>query len=216
MLALYVLFACVHFTAKNPAPRAGQTRCVEKRVFFDPAQCKRELPEGGGLTEKTRYERSWIECKETRADSWIPADADARASRLYQAQASASDANAMAALLAPLSTRARAALGPGDFKRHFQRAFRGPGRLSFFVVGTGASVIVFAVTNLDDFQFAQMSADVSSSSEGMTEGVTGGIPEEKEELDFATIAENAGVKLGYHTQMSRRATPPPGGMETDP
>jgi hypothetical protein len=216
MLPLYVLFACVHFTAKNPAPRAGQTRCVEKQVFFDAGQCKRELPKGDGLTGKTRYSRTWLECKETRAESWIPADANARGSRLYKAEASASDANAMAALLAPLSTQARAALGPGDFKRHFQRAFQGPGSLSFFVVGTGAEVIVFAVTNLDDFQFAQMSADVSSSSEGMTEGAMGGIPEEKEDLDFAAVAENAGVKLGYHTEASRRAGPPPGGMTAEP
>lgn len=220
MLSLYVLFACVHFTAKNPAPRAGETRCVEKEVFFRAERCRSELPKGGGLTQKSRYTRSWLECQEARADSWIPADASARGSRLYQAEASASDANALAALLAPLSAEARAMLGRGDFKRSFQRAFQGPGNLSFFVVGADAKITVFAVTNLDDFQFAQMTADVSSSSEGITASESIKAPQdmapEKESLDFAGIAEDAGVKLKYHTEMSRRAMPPPGGMAAEP
>src|SRR5579883_615133 len=214
MLTLYVLFACVHFTAKNPASLAGHTRCVEREVFFRADQCKGQLPKGGGLTEKSRHTQSWLECQETRAESWIPADVSAPGSRLYQAEASPSDANALAALLAPLAAEARAALTRGDFKHPFQRAFQGPGALSFFVVGTGAKVIVFAVTHLDDFQFAGMAADVSSSGEGITAGRSMEAPEdmasEKEDLDFATIAEDAGVKLGYHTEMSHRTPPPPG------
>ena len=33
---------------------------------------------------------------------------------------------------------------------------------------------------------------------------------------FAAIAEDAGVELSYHTEMSQRAMPPPGGMRSDP
>lgn len=207
MLHLYVLYACVYFTSKNPAPRAGQTRCVEKQVFFDADQCKREIPKPGRLTDKSRHSRSWLECEETRADSWIPADANAPGTHLYEASASVSDANAMAALLAPLSPQARATLGPGDLEHSFGRAFEGPGSFSFFVVGTGSKVIAFAVTHLDDFQFAQVAADVSSSSQDM---------KTDKDLDFATIAEDAGIKLSYHSEMPRRDMPPPGGMEAEP
>lgn len=201
MLHLYVLYACVHINAAKPAAATGTTRCVEGQIFFQADECKRALPKGGGLTAKSKQSRSWLECKQSAADSWIPGDAIDRGARLYKAQAGAGDGIALAALLAPLSAQARAMLGTADFEHAFARAFQGPGRLSFFVVGTGSRVTVFAVTNLDDFQFAGMAADVSSSSESPTD------------LDFETIAENAGVELSYHTEMSQRAMPPPGGME---
>lgn len=201
MLHLYVLYACVHFNAAKPASGAGTTRCVERQAFFHADECKKALPKPGGLTEKSRQSRSWLECKATAADSWISADAPGQGSRLDKAQAGAADETALAALLAPLSPQARATLEPADFKHAFERAFQGPGRLSFFVVGTGSRVTVFAVTNLDEFQFAGMAADVSSASESPTD------------FDFGTIAENAGIELSYHTEMSQRAMPPPGGME---
>jgi hypothetical protein len=205
MLHLYVLYACVHFTARKPLPQAGKTACTERQVFFSADPCRRALPKRGGLIERSKETRSWAECRETAADSWIPPEARARGSRLYQAAANVADANAMAALLAPLSAPARAALGAGELRHPFQRAFQGPGNLSFFIVGDGSSVTAYAVTNLDDFQFAQMEADVSSSSAMPAEG-----------LDFTTMAEDAGVELSYHTWMSRRAMPPPGGLETGP
>lgn len=201
MLHLYVLYACVHLNAARHAAGAGTTRCVERQVFFHAEECRKALPKPGGLTAKTRKSRSWLECKATAADSWIAADAAGQGSRLYEAQAGAADADALAALLAPLSPQARARLRPVDFKHAFERAFQGPGRLSFFVVGTGSSVTVFAVTDLDDFQFAGMAADVSSASESPTD------------LDFAAIAEDAGVELSYPSEMSQRAMPPPGGVE---
>jgi hypothetical protein len=207
MLHLYVLYACMHLIAGKHAPRPGKTQCVESRVFFHAEQCKRQLPKGGGLTQKTKYARSWLECQDTKAASWIPADPNDGASRLYEAEASASDERALAALLAPLSPQARATLEPGGFKRPFQRTFRGPGALSFFIVGTGASVVVYAVSNLDDFQFADIATDVSSASAAMSI---------EKDLDFPTIADNAGVELSYHTQNSQRAMPPPGGMEVAP
>lgn len=207
MLDLYVLYACVHIIGGKHAHQASKTQCVEGQVFFDISECKKELPKGGGLMEKSKHARSWLECKETRADSWIPADAAGRGTRLYKAEARVSDGNALAALLAPLSPQARATLGPDDLKRPFQRTFQGPGSLSFFIVGTGSSVIAFAVTHLDDFQFADMAADVSSASADMTT---------EKNLDFATMAEDAGVELSYHTETSQRAMPPPGGVEAEP
>ncbi len=207
MLQLYVLYACVHFTSRNPPPRAGETQCIERQVYFHADACRSELPEGGGLTQKSRYALGWLECMAIKADSWIPAESNAPGSRLYQAEASVSDPPALFALLAPLSPEARATLGPGDLKRPFQKALQGPDDLSFFVVGTGTEVIVFAVTHLDDFQFAQVAADVSSSSEGIKTA---------KDLDFATIAEDAGVKLTHRTLLSHRPMPPPGGMEAEP
>lgn len=205
MLDLYVLYACVHIGAGKPYAKTGKTQCVESQVFFRADECKRQVPKGGGLKKQDRHTWSWHECKETRADSWIAADANDPGSQLYKAEASVSDVNALAALLAPLSPQARATLEPDYLKSPFQRAFQGPGNLSFFIVGTGSRIIAFAVTHLDDFQFADMAADVSSSSEQMTT-----------DLDFDTIAENAGVQLSYHTETSQRAMPPPGGMETEP
>lgn len=202
MLHLYVLYACVHLIAGKHAAQPGKTQCVESRAFFQAEQCKSRLPKGAGLTQKTKSARSWLECQETEADSWIPADPDDGVSRLYEAEASVSDASAMAALLAPLPPQARATLAPGGFRR---RAFQGPGALSFFIERTGSSVIVFAVSNLDDFQFADIASDVSSSSVA---------PEE--DLDFSSIAEYAGVQLSYHTEISQRTLPPPGGMATAP
>ena len=207
MLQLYVLYACLHLNAGKHGPKAGTTQCVEKQIFFGADDCKKELPKGGGLTAHTRHERTWLECKMTAADSWLPAEANSGGSRVYQAQAATSDQGALTALLAPLTPQARAALQQADFKQAFQRAFQGPGRLSFFIVGTGSRVIAFAVTNLDDFQFAQMAADVSSSTDPMTT---------EKEVDFDTIAENAGVTLSHHTEPSPRDMPPPGNVEAGP
>lgn len=206
MLHLYVLYACVHFAGKH-VPQAGKTQCVESQVFFQAAQCKSQLPKGRHLTQKTEYGLSWHECDETKADSWIFGDAGGSGNQSYKAIASVSDAGALASLLAPLSAQARATLAPGDFKGKFERSFQGPGRLSFFLVGTGGSVLAFAVTNLDDFQFADMATDVSSSAAAMRG---------EDDFDFAAIAENAGVQLRYHTEMSQRPMPPPGGMLAEP
>ena len=208
LLHLYVLYACLHLNAGRHAPKAGTTQCVEKQIFFRADDCKRELPKGGGLSAHSRHERSWLECKVSTADSWLPAtEANGGGSWLYEAQAGASDESALAALFAPLSPEARATLEQADFKQAFQRTFQGPGRLSFFVVGTGSSVSAFAVTSLDDFQFAQMAADVSSSSDPMTTA---------KDLDFDTIAEDAGVTLRHPTESSQRDMPPPGNIETGP
>jgi hypothetical protein len=206
-MLLYVLYACVHFTGKH-APQAGKTQCVESGIFFQANECRKELPKRPDKPQKIEYGVSWLECDATKADSWIPAEASDAGNRLYKAQAGASDASALAALLAPLTPQARAALGPGDLKGRFERTFQGPGRLSFFIVGTGSSVIAYAVTNLDDFQFADMATDVSSSAAVMATT--------KEDLDLSSIAEQAGVELSYHTEMSRRAKPPPGGMQAGP
>jgi hypothetical protein len=204
-MLLYVLYACVHFSGRH-TPQAGKTRCVESQVYFNAAQCGSQLPKGRHLTQKTEYGPSWHECDETKADSWIFGDASGSGNQSYEALASASDASALAALLAPLTPQARATFAPDDFKGKFSRSFQGPGRLSFFLIGTGGSVLAFAVANLDDFQFADMATDVSSATAAMSE----------DDLDFAAIAENAGVQLSYHTEMSQRALPPPGGMRTAP
>lgn len=207
MLHLYVLYACMYLAPRKHAPQVAPTRCVERQIFFRAEQCKQELPKGGGLTQKSRHSRSWFECQDTMADSWLAPDANDRSSNFHKAQASASDGQAVAALLAPLSPQARAMLGRGDLQRPFQRAFQGPGSFSFFIVGTGSSVTAFAMSNLDDFQFAQLAADVSSASEAMSV---------EKDLDFATMAEDAGVQLSYHTQTLQRTMPPPGGMEAKP
>jgi len=206
MIHLYVLYACMHLIAGKHAHHPGTTQCVESRVYFHAAPCKARLPKGG-LTEKSKTERGWLECQETQANSWIPDDPDDGATRLYQAEASTSDASALAALLAPFPPQARAALGPDGLIRPLRRTYQGPGDLSFFVVRTGSSVIVFAVSNLDDFQFADIAADVSSSSATLsTEG----------DMDFAGIAADEGVQLSYHTETSQRSMPPPGGMAATP
>lgn len=206
MLPLYVLYACVHFTRHNPAAQAHKTRCVEQLILFHADQCKKDLPKGGRLTERHWHTRSWFECQASSADSWISGGANGSGSRMYKAEVLASDVNALTALLAPLSPQARAKLQPADFKHQFQRAFQGPGRWSFFVVGTGSTVTAFAVANLDDFQFTDLATDFSSSSAAI----------KTEALDFATMAEDAGVELSYHTEISERAMPPPGGMEPAP
>jgi len=205
MLHLFVLYGCMHLTAHNPAPEAGRTRCVEAQVFFHAEQCKKELPKAGGLTEKSRHARSWFECDEITAESWIPTDAKGGANLAYKAEVGASDEAALAELLAPLGPQARASLRPDDFKGSFQKAFQGPGRWSFFIVGNGSTVTAFAVTNLDDFQFTDIATDVSSSATAATGG-----------LDFETMAEDAGITLSYHTEFSRRAMPPPGGIKRAP
>ena len=207
MLHLYVLYACLHLNAGKHAPEAGTTQCVEKQIFFRADDCKANLPKGGGLSAHSRHERSWLECRGTPADSWIAAEASGGGNWLYEAQADASDERSLDALLAPLSPDARATLRQADFKQAFERNFQGPGRLSFFIVGTGAAVLAFAVSNLDDFQFAQMAADVSSSSDPMTT---------EKGLDFDTIAEDAGVTLRHHTETLQRDMPPPGNIETGP
>jgi hypothetical protein len=209
MLDLYVLYACVHLIAGKHSHEASKTQCVEGQVFFHAEECKKRVPKkGGGVTQKSRHSVSWLECKETRADSWIPADATDSGTRLYKAEASVSDQSALAALLAPLSPQARATLKPGDFTGRFERTFQGPGNLSFFIVGTGSSVFAYAVSNLDDFQFTDMATDMSSSSAAMATT--------EEDLDVASMAQDAGVQLSYHTETSQRAMPPPGGVETEP
>lgn len=207
MLHLYVLYACVYLVPGKHAPQAVPARCVERQIFFRANQCRQQLPEGGRLIQKSRHSRSWLECEETTADSWLPLDVNDRSNRVYKAEASATDSDAVAALLAPLSLQARATLQSGDLSGSFQRSFQGPGRFSFFIVGTGSSVVAFAVRNLDDFQFAQLAADVSSASEATSVD---------KDLDFATMAEDAGVQLSYDTQAVQRTLPPPGGMEAKP
>lgn len=205
-MLLYVLYACMHFTGKH-APQAGKTQCVESAIFFQAGECRKQLPKRPDKPQKAEHGVGWLECDAKKADSWIPADASDAGNRLYKAQASASDASALAALLAPLTPEARAALGAG-LKGRFERTFQGPGSLSFFIVGTGSSVIAYAVTNLDDFQFTDMATDVSSAAAAMAAT--------KEDLDLSTIAEDAGVELSYQTEMSQRAMPPPGGMRSEP
>jgi hypothetical protein len=207
-MLLYVLYACVHFTGKH-SPQAGQTQCVESERFFSAAECRKELPARPDKPQKVPGSGvGWQECAATQAASWIPADASDAGTRLYKAEASASDASAMTALLAPLTPDARAALGQGNLRGRFERTFQGPGSLSFFIVGTGASVVAYAVTNLDDFQFADMATDVSSAAAAVASS--------KEDLDMSTIAEDAGVELSYRTETSRRPLPPPGGMRSEP
>lgn len=208
MLHLYALYACVHFTGKHN-PQAGKTQCVESQIFFHAEQCKSKLPtKRGKMMHKTEDGKGWLECEETTAASWIPGDFSG-SGNVYKAWAKASDAAAVAALLAPLTPQARATLESGGLQHGFGKAFQGPGRWSFFIVGTGSSVIAYAVAGLDDFQFADMATDVSSSAAAMGGG-------EGQDFDFAGIAESGGVQLSYHTESSRRATPPPGGMETRP
>lgn len=206
-MLLYVLYACVHVAGAKHAHQPGKTQCVEAQTYFHVDECRKALAKGAELKKPGKHPQSWLQCQQSRADSWIPADASDSGSQVYKAEASVSDAGELTALLAPLSPQARATLGPADVKSAFQRSFQGPGNLSFFVVGTGSKVIVFAVTHLDDFQFADMAADVSSSSEGMPTG---------KDLDVETMAEDAGVELSYHTEMSQRAAPPPGGVTSGP
>lgn len=208
MLHLYVLYACMHLAADKHTGQAASTRCDESEVFFQAEPCRKELPKKPDRpTKVSKYVWTWLECQDTRADSWIPADASGGGNRLYKAQASVSDGDGLAALLAPLTAQARATLTPGELKHALQRTFQGPGNLSFFIVGTGSSVTAFAVTNLDDFQFTDMATDVSSAAAAMTID---------KDLDFKTIAEDAGVELSHHTEASERVMPPPGGMATEP
>lgn len=207
MLHLYLLYACVYMNPGKSASKAASTGCVEQQVFLDADQCKKELPKPGKLTEHSRHERKWSECKETTADSWLPPEANDRGYRLYKLQVSADDASALATLLAPLSAEERASLRPDEFKRSFQRSFQGPGSRSFFIVGTGSKVTAFAVTGLNDFQFTDVATDVSSSAAAM---------HGDDDLDFETIAEAAGVELTYQTETSQRDMPPPGGIDTGP
>lgn len=206
-MLLYALYACVHFTGKHAA-QAGKTQCVESGMFFSAEECRKELPPRPDKPHKIEGGVGWQECVATTADSWIPAAASDAGNRLYKAQADASDASALAALLAPMTPEARAALGSGGLRGRFERTFQGPGNLSFFLVGAGSSVVAYAVTNLDDFQFADMATDVSSAAAAMASS--------KEDLDLSTIAEDAGVELSYQTETSRRAMPPPGGMRSEP
>jgi hypothetical protein len=207
MLDLYVLYACVHLIAGKHSHGQSGTLCTEGQIFFHVADCRRELPQKrDGVVEKNRHELSWLECRETRADSWLPAGDD-QGYRLYKVTASASDGRALAALLAPLSRQAREAFAPGDFKRPFQRAFQGPGSWSFFILGTGSSVTAFAVSNLDGFQFADLAVDVSSASADATNEAG---------LDFASTAQDAGITLSYRREISKRDVPPPGGIESAP
>lgn len=206
MLHFYALYACMHLSAGKPVLHAGETECIDRQVVFRADQCVSELPKRGPVVERSKYSLSWLECREMRAESWIPGDASDGRSRLYQAQVRASDTEALGAVLGPCSLEARASLRPEDFRHPLQRAFRGPGNLSFFIVGNGASVLVFAVTNLDDFQFTQIAADISSFAAARSDEV----------VDFKRMAQDAGVELGYHSEMSRRDQPPPRGIEAAP
>ncbi|MHB1872410.1 MAG: hypothetical protein ACYCT1_16360 [Steroidobacteraceae bacterium] len=140
----------------------------------------------------------------TEADSWIPARLGRRSIEVYKAQARIADTRALSDLLAPLSSRARSALGAAALARPLVATDQGPGHLSFFLIGDGQTLVVFAVTNLSGFQFADIAADISSSQES------------NEGLDFHSLAEFAGVNLSYPTRRSHRATPPPGGLVTVP
>jgi hypothetical protein len=207
MIHLYVLYACMHMIAGKHARHSGKTQCIESRVYFHAAPCEARLPRKGGLTGKSKTERSWLECEETEANSWIPDDPDDGSNRLYQAEASTSDAGALAALLAPFPPQARAAVGPNGLMHPLQRTYQGSGGLSFFVVRTGSSVVVFAVSNLDDFQFADIAAEISSSTATLsTEG----------DMDFAGIASDEGVQLSYHTVTTPRTLPPREGVVEAP
>ncbi|MFI4886698.1 MAG: hypothetical protein ACHQIF_14160 [Steroidobacterales bacterium] len=208
MLDLYVLYACVHLIAGKHTRQRDEARCVEAQVYFHAEGCRQALARGGEPKKSGKHPQSWLECQETRAESWIAADATDSGSRVYKAEASVSDANELAALLAPLSPQARATLLAGDLKGgRLQRAFQGPGDLSFFLVGTGSRLTIFAVTHLDDFQFADMATDLSSATQGAAI---------ENELDVETMAEEAGIGLSYHTEMVQRAGPPPGGVVSEP
>lgn len=205
MLQLFVLYACVHLRAHLPIPQAGLTRCVQSEVFFDVKQCKSELLKFRKADQvanhNNNYSRSWAECEETNAKSWIPTTAT-WSSREYRAQADVSDADALADLLAPLSPQARLTLKSENFRHQFRGNFQGPGNLSFFLIGTGSRVIAYAITNLDDSQFAQIATAVS-----LYRG-------SGKNLCFDCMAEDAGVKTHYPVQRSRQPLPPPGGVET--
>ena len=202
MLHLYTLYACLHFTRRAPDHQAGLTRCVDAEIFFRLDSCKGDLPDKGRVIHKGKYDRSWLECRVTEARSWIPADTGNRVIELYKAQARVTDSGALSALLAPLSSRARAALRTAALTRPFVTTAEGPGNLSFFIIGDGERIIVFAVTNLSGFQFADIAADISSSQES------------NEGLNFESLAKFAGVKLSYPVRISHRAMPPPGGVES--
>lgn len=204
MIHLYTLYACLHFTRRAPDHQAGITRCIDAEIFFRLDSCKGNLPEKGGLTHKGKYDRSWLECQVSEAHSWIPADTDSGVIEVYKAQASVMDRHALSGLLAPLSNRARAALNGTELTRPFVKTVQGPRNLSFFIIGDGQRVIVFAVTNLSGFQFADIAADISSSQES------------NEGLNFESLGEFAGVKLSYPIQISHRAMPPPGGVAPGP
>ncbi len=180
------------------------TRCVETQIFFKADACRGNLPVRGGLTGKSKDARSWLECQVANAQSWVPARRSRSAIEVYKAQARIADTRSLSELLAPLSNRARAALGAAALARPLVATDQGPGDLSFFLIGDGQTVVVFAVTNLSGFQFADLAADISSSQES------------NEGLNFDSLAEFAGVDLSYPTQLSHRATPPPGGMVTLP
>lgn len=180
------------------------TRCEETQIFFRADACRRNLPVRGGLTGKSKYARSWLECQATEADSWVPARLGRRNIEVYKAQARIADSRALSDLLAPLSNRARSELGAAALAQPLVATDQGPGHLSFFLIGDGQTLVVFAVMNLSGFQFADIAADISSSQES------------NEGLDFESLAEFAGVNLSYPTRRSRRAMPPPGGLVTLP
>jgi hypothetical protein len=185
MIHLFTLYACLHFTRHAPDHQAGVTRCVDAEAFFRLDECKGNLPAKGGVVHKGKYDRSWLECQVTKAHSWIPADTNREAIEVYKAQARVTDARAMSALLAPLSKRARTVLQGAALTRPFVKSDEGPGYASFFIIGDGQRVVVFAVTNLSGFQFADIAADISSSQES------------NQGLNFESLAKFAGVKLSY-------------------
>ena len=204
MIHLYTLYACLHFTRGAPDHQAGLTRCVDAEIFFRLDSCKGNLPEKGGVVRKGKYQRGWLECRVTEARSWVPTKTHNGVIEVYKAQARATDSKALSALLAPLSARARAALHGAALTRPFVTTDEGPGNRSFFIIGDGDRIIVFAVTNLSGFQFADIAADISSSQES------------NQGLNFESLAKFAGVKLSYPVRISHRAMPPPGGVESAP
>jgi hypothetical protein len=185
---IYALFTCVRFSKNMPTPEAGSTRCVEGKVFFRADQCKKEIPaKKGGVTDSNQYARGWVECRESQQESWLPVDEKDGVPRLYKAEAEVFDTEAMTALLAPLEPKARNLI---QVDAPFRGSFMGPGNLSFFVVGDGKKVIVFAVSNLNNSQAPSLGAAV-----GFMKGT-------EDNLDFEIAAEHVGVKLDYHTEVS--------------
>jgi hypothetical protein len=183
---VYVVYSCVHFNKNMPAPSADSTSCSESKVFFQPGECKKEVPaKNGGETYSNQFSRVWIECRERQQGSWIPAHQNDGVIRLLKAEAKASDQKAMSALLFPLEPKARDMIhidGP------FRGSFVGRDSMSFFLVGDGSKVIVFGLSNLNDSQYANISASVS-----LLKGT-------EDNSDFEIAAEHAGVKLGFYTE----------------
>jgi hypothetical protein len=185
MTVIYALYSCMHFNKTMPAPQADTTQCMEAKVFFQSEQCRKEVPANDQVVDQNMYVRTWSECRERQSQSWIPQDDPDGVPRLYKAEARVSDQEAMTGLLSPLQPKVRSMI-PTDGR--LRGTFQGPGKMSFFVVGDGDRVIVFAVSNLNDSQFINIAAAVSN------------LKGAADNLDFEVAAEHAGVKLHYHSE----------------